>query len=105
MDVTQNPGFHLTKEGITEFFKFQLSDFIASHDNNKVYGLIFICIILISATFLKNLFLYLAKYILHPLRNGIVLHIRRNLFEKITQLPNRFFSQMKKRGYPFTYDQ
>lgn len=96
MEVTQDPGFHLTKEGTTEFFKFQLSDFIASHDNNKVYGLIFICIILISATFLKNLFLYIAKYILHPLRNGIVLQIRRNLFEKITQLPIGFFTNERK---------
>ena len=96
MELTRDPGFHLTKEGITEFFKYQLSDFIASHDHNKVYGLIFICIILISATFLKNLFLYIAKYILHPLRNGIVLKIRRNLFEKITQLPIGFFTNERK---------
>lgn len=96
MQLTANPGLHFTKEGLADYFKYQLSDFIASHDHNKVYGLIFICIILISSTFLKNLFLYIAKYILHPLRNGIVLNIRKNLYEKITRLPIGFFTNERK---------
>jgi subfamily B ATP-binding cassette protein MsbA len=96
MVLSKNPGFHFTKEGLADYFKYQLSDFIASHDHQKVYGLIFICVILITATFLKNLFLYIAKYILHPLRNGILLNIRKNLFEKITQLPIGFFTNERK---------
>mgnify|MGYP003735986765 CR=1 FL=1 len=94
--ITNNPGFHLTKEGIGDYFKFLISDFIHSHGDNKIYGLIFICIIVVVATFLKNLFLYIAKYILNPLRNGIILKIRRDLFKKIIQLPVGFFTNERK---------
>ncbi len=96
MELTTNPGFHLSKEGISNFFRYQMTTFIAEHGNEKVYGLIFICIILVVATFFKNLFLFFSNYILHPLRNGIVLNIRKNLFEKITQLPIGFFTNEKK---------
>lgn len=94
--VTSNPGLHFSKEGIADYFKFLLSDFIHQHHDDKVYGLIFICIIVVVSTFLKNGFLYGAKYILNPLRNGIVLHIRRDLFKKIVQLPVGFFTNERK---------
>ncbi|GBL35873.1 lipid A export ATP-binding/permease protein MsbA [Filimonas sp.] len=94
--ITSNPGFHLSKEGIGDYFKFLLSDFIHQHGDDKVYGLIFICIVVVIATFLKNLFLYISKYILNPLRNGIILRIRRELFSKIIQLPVGFFTNERK---------
>lgn len=96
MELLQNPGFHLSKEGISEFFKYQLSHFIQSHGGDKVYGLIFISIILVSATFLKNLFLYIAKYMLHPLRNGVVRKIRSDIYAKMLHLPIGFFSNERK---------
>lgn len=96
MVLTTDPGFHLTKDGVSDFFKYQWTSFIAAHDNDKVYGLVFICIILVSTTFLKNLFLFIAKYILNPLRNGIVLNIRKDLYGKITQLPIGFFTNERK---------
>lgn len=96
MEVLQNPGLHMSKEGISEYFKYQLSHFIQSHGGDKVYGLIFICIILVSATFLKNLFLYMAKYMLHPLRNGVVRKIRSDVYAKMLHLPIGFFSNERK---------
>ncbi|HMN31792.1 MAG TPA: ABC transporter ATP-binding protein [Chitinophagaceae bacterium] len=96
MELTTNPGFHLSKEGISLYFRYQMTSYIAAHGNEKVYGLIFICIILVTSTFLKNGFLFFSNYILHPLRNGIVFKIRKELFEKITQLPIGFFSNEKK---------
>ena len=94
--LTSNPGFHLSKEGIGDYFKFLLSDFIHQHGDDKVYGLIFICIVVVISTFLKNLFLYISKYMLNPLRNGIILRIRRELFSKIIQLPVGFFTNERK---------
>jgi len=96
MYVAVNPGLSLTKEGIANYFKFLLSDFIASHDNNKAYGLVFICVILIFSTFFKNLFLYLSRYILNPLRNGILVNIRKDLYGKILELPVGFFTNERK---------
>lgn len=88
--LTSNPGFHLSKDGIANYFKYLLSDFIAAHDNNKVYGLVFVCLIVVFSTLFKNLFLYISKYMLHPLRNDIVLHIREELFQKVVHLPIGF---------------
>jgi len=96
MQLTQDPGLKLNKEGVSDFFKYQWTAFIAEHNGDKVYGLIFICIILVSATFLKNLFLFTAKYILNPLRNGILMNIRKELYDKITGLPIGFFSNERK---------
>ncbi len=94
--LATNPGFHLNKEGIGNYFKYLLSDFIAAHDHNKVYGLIFICIVVILSTLFKNLFLYFAKYILHPLRNDVVTRIRQQVFDKILHLPVGFFTNERK---------
>ncbi len=96
MTLTDDPGFELSKEGVSNFFKYQWTSFIMAHGNDKVYGLVFICIILVSTTFLKNLFLFLAKYILNPLRNDILRNIRRDLYQKITALPIGFFTNERK---------
>ena len=94
--VTSNPGLHFNKDGITDYFRFLLTDFIHRHHDDKTYGLIFICIIVILSTFLKNLFFYAARYILNPLRNGIIMNIRKDLFGKIIQLPVGFFTNERK---------
>lgn len=96
MYVAANPGLTLSKEGIANYFKFLLSDYIASHHHNKAYGLVFICVILIFSTFFKNLFLYLSRYILNPLRNGILVNIRKDLYGKILELPVGFFTNERK---------
>jgi subfamily B ATP-binding cassette protein MsbA len=94
--VTTNPGFAWSKDGIANYFKFLLSDFIASHNNDKVYGLIFICAVVIIATLFKNLFFYISRYTLNPLRNDIIKRIRKQLFDKIIQLPVGFFTNERK---------
>lgn len=95
--VVNNPGFDITQtKSIELYFKYLLSNFIAQHQGDKTYGLIFICVVVISATFFKNLFLYISRYILNPLRNGILYNIRKDLFEKIIQLPVGFFTNERK---------
>lgn len=95
--VTTNPGFHWqSKEGLMNYLKYIISDFIASHGGDKVYGLILICLIVVTTTFLKNLFLYLSKYILNPLRNKVVYDIRKDLYSKVLELPIGFFTNERK---------
>ncbi|TAL47150.1 MAG: ABC transporter ATP-binding protein, partial [Chitinophagaceae bacterium] len=45
---------------------------------------------------LKNLFLYLAYYILNPLKNSIVNQLRQEIYNKILQLPIGFFNEKRK---------
>ncbi|MCH3882319.1 ABC transporter ATP-binding protein [Tenacibaculum aquimarinum] len=59
-------------------------------------ALLFICILSFSLFFFKNLFRYLASYVLAFLRNGVVKDIRDNLYNKILELPIAYFSEKKK---------
>lgn len=59
-----------------------------------VLGLL--CIIIIVSIFLKNLFLFLAYYILNPLKNRIVNNLRIELYNKILHLPIGYFTEKRK---------
>ena len=55
-----------------------------------------ICMILIVAIFLKNLFLYLSVYVLNPIKNNILNKLRADIFNKILQLPIGYFTEKRK---------
>lgn len=62
----------------------------------KIEALAILCIIIISAIVLKNIFLYGALYVLTPIRNGIINDMRNDMFDKIVQLPIGFFNEQRK---------
>ncbi len=64
--------------------------------NGKLNTLGLICVFIITSVFLKNLFLYLASYILNPMKNSIVNELRTELYNKILQLPIGYFTEQKK---------
>jgi subfamily B ATP-binding cassette protein MsbA len=96
MVVLNNPGLQFTKEGMANYFKYQFTHYIEIHDSNRAYGLLLICILLLTAIFFKNLFLYLSKFVLNPLRNSVVYAIRKKLYNKIISLPVGFFTNERK---------
>ncbi|CAM1354836.1 ABC transporter ATP-binding protein [Tenacibaculum insulae] len=59
-------------------------------------ALMFICVLSFSLFFFKNLFRYLASYVLAYLRNGVVKDLRDKLYNKILELPIAYFSEKKK---------
>ncbi len=63
---------------------------------DKVTALAYICVTVVLFTILKNLFLYLALYILNPLRNAVLRRIRDELFTKTLSLPIGFFTEERK---------
>lgn len=63
---------------------------------DKLAGLSVICIIIISATILKNLFLYLSNRLSVPIRTSIITHLRGELYDKILRLPIGYFTEKKK---------
>ncbi|MGE5519002.1 MAG: ABC transporter ATP-binding protein [Candidatus Dadabacteria bacterium] len=62
----------------------------------KVATLAIICLLIIVSIFFKNLFLYLAYYVLNPLKNKIVNRLRTELYDKVLQLPIGYFTEKKK---------
>lgn len=63
----------------------QFSELIATQ--GKEDALIIVCGLIIVTFFLKNLFRYLAMYVLAPMRTGIVHDIRADLYSKYLHLP------------------
>jgi subfamily B ATP-binding cassette protein MsbA len=64
--------------------------------NGKTYVLALICVMVLIAVFLKNLFTYLSYYILAPMRNGVMNRLRKELFQKILIMPIGYFTEQRK---------
>jgi ATP-binding cassette, subfamily B, bacterial MsbA len=62
----------------------------------NIAGLTAICIFIIVATFLKNLFLYLSNRISVPVRTSIITQLRGELYDKILRLPIGYFTEKRK---------
>jgi subfamily B ATP-binding cassette protein MsbA len=62
----------------------------------KEQTLIFICVSVLSAFFLKNLFRYLGIWHLSQLRMAVVRDVRNMLYAKSLRLPMRYYSEEKK---------
>ncbi|MGK0412512.1 MAG: subfamily B ATP-binding cassette protein MsbA [Polaribacter sp.] len=65
-------------------------------NDGEVNVLLFICLLSLSLFFFKNLFRYLASYVITFLRTGIVKDLRDKLYEKIVELPIAYFSEKRK---------
>lgn len=65
-------------------------------ENGQVAALFYLCILIVVAFFLKNLFRYLALYAITPLRNGITKDLRKALHNKVLELPISFFTEQRK---------
>ena len=62
----------------------------------KVQALGLICLGIITAVLLKNLFLYLSWYFLAPIRNAVTRKYSKLLYDKILQLPIGYFTEQRK---------
>ncbi|KGL63092.1 ABC transporter ATP-binding protein [Polaribacter sp. Hel1_85] len=90
-----------TYEGITKigsYLKDNFYHFISEKIENEgeINTLLFICLLALSLFFLKNLFRYLASYVITFLRTGIVKDLRDKLYNKIVELPISYFTEKRK---------
>ena len=98
--LKENPFSGINKD----FLEFELNKWFAEiilHDPNgiiegKKRTLIIVCVLTVISFFFKNLFLFLAKYVLAPIRNDIIAVIRKEAYVKILSLPISFFTEEKK---------
>jgi len=63
---------------------------------DKLTTLAYVCVAIVVFTVFKNLFLYIALYILNPLRNAVLRRLRDDLFSKTLSLPIGFFTEERK---------
>jgi len=64
--------------------------------NDKMYAVMLICVMVVITILLKNIFTYLSFYVLTPMRNGVIYHLREEVFQKILQMPIGYFTERRK---------
>ncbi|HUX83595.1 MAG TPA: ABC transporter ATP-binding protein [Chitinophagaceae bacterium] len=94
--VYHRPAMGFSVNGLIAGFNYFISQLIINHPDGKVFALGFICIVVVTAIFLKNLFLYIATYLNSPIRNAVINDIRSDLFSKVLSLPIGYFSEERK---------
>lgn len=87
-------SFKFNADVILHNLSYYLSKMI--NEQGVVTALAYICLIIISAIFLKNLFLYLSYYVLSPMRNSVMTKLRNDLYNKILSLPIGYFTEQRK---------
>jgi subfamily B ATP-binding cassette protein MsbA len=71
-----------------------INAFILKQD--KLTALTLAVVVLVMATFLKNLFIYCSLLVLNPLRNTVMRQLRDDLYAKAISLPISFFNEERK---------
>lgn len=93
--IVEDPGaFRFTVEAISSHFNYYVTLFIENY--GSIYALVFISVVIIVTSFLKNIFKYLALYFLTPLRNGVVKDLRNNIYRKSVELPLSYHTGERK---------
>lgn len=95
--ITEPVKLQLSLDSLIRFFNYKMSVIIINKGpDGKVYALLFVGVLVLGATILKNLFFYFSKFLMIPARSGVVRDIRNKAFEKILSLPLGFFSEERK---------
>lgn len=87
-------GFFGVFDFLTGYYQYFMNNYLFQY--GKEQTLIFICISVLGAFFLKNLFRYLGIWHLSQLRMAVVRDVRNQLYAKSLRLPMRYYSEEKK---------
>jgi subfamily B ATP-binding cassette protein MsbA len=88
------PESILSATDLLDYLKYQIDLLIDEQGAETALG--FICILIVSAILLKNVFLYLSYRILAPMRNGVLTRLRGDLYDKVLKLPIGYFTEQRK---------
>ena len=92
--VVEKVEFSMNSATLLKYLQYTISQLVQEH--SKMYALTAVCILLIVSIILKNAFLYLSAYLLSPMRTGMVVRLRDDLFAKILTLPIGYFNDQRK---------
>jgi ABC-type multidrug transport system fused ATPase/permease subunit len=76
------------------WFNRSLIEYITLYGHSA--ALFWVCLIIVSCFFFKNLFRYLSLYVMAPVRNGIESDLRNKVYQKLLELPLSYYSSERK---------
>ncbi len=92
--VTEKPVLEFSTSSFLDFLNYQISQIIIQE--GKVQALIYICVVILIAFFLRNFARFFAMYFMANVRIGSIRGIRNDIYKKILILPLSFYSKHKK---------
>ncbi len=92
--VIEKPELAFNTKSLLDSLNYEISQVIIS--SGKVQALVYICIILIIAFFLRNFARFFAMYYMANVRIGAIKGIRNDIYKKLLILPLSFFTKHKK---------
>jgi ATP-binding cassette, subfamily B, bacterial MsbA len=92
--ITVKPTFSADSEYLFNILNYYQSSIILQYGKASALGVV--CILIIVGILLKNVFVYLSYYVMSPIRNGMMVQIRKDLYNKILSLPIGYFTEQKK---------
>lgn len=92
--VLTKPTFSFSNKYFVDTFYYHLSSQIQHF--GKSSALAFFCVVISCVFLFKNLFRYLALYVLAPLRNHIIFDLRDSMYLRLINLPISFFQRENK---------
>jgi subfamily B ATP-binding cassette protein MsbA len=95
LSVISNSSGSFTKLNPVNFLKVWLSGMIKT-PGGDIKALAIICLMVLFAVILKNIFLFLSVYFITPIRNAVINDMRSRMFKKILVLPIGYFNDQKK---------
>lgn len=93
-EAIPKPEFFISLTHLKELFNYHFINIIATH--GRISALYFVCIVMIIAVLLANLFRYLAEIMAAELRVNVIHNLRSTLFSKISQLHMGYFTNQHK---------
>ncbi|PHI18650.1 antibiotic ABC transporter ATP-binding protein [Lewinellaceae bacterium SD302] len=81
-------------ENLELFLSNQITDWVLEFGRETILG--YVCLAILAAFLLKNLFRYLALFFMAPVRNGVIRDLRMGLYDKLLSLPLAYFNESRK---------
>ena len=94
VEVVAKPEFSLTSDYLMGYLNWFMSSLIT--EGGKYHALVFMCLLLLTAFFFRNLGRFFACYFMANVRVGAVHDLRRDVYNKILILPLSFYHSRKK---------
>ena len=92
--VTVKPEFSFSTDALFGYLNYYISDIIIAR--GKISALAFICLVILSAFFFRNLARYFAMYFMAGVRTKGVRDLRNSMYKKLLILPLSYFNRQKK---------
>ncbi|MFO7852728.1 MAG: ABC transporter ATP-binding protein [Bacteroidota bacterium] len=92
---TPHPGkFELSKDWITDILNYHINTYIDRIGPGA--ALVGVCLLVITASLFRNIFVFAANNALAYLRAGTVKDMRKKMYDKVLRLPVSYFTESRK---------